>query len=385
MSLTPVHELSDGQGPAHQIYLHTLRYFLSPLIAYMDSPKVSEIMINGPNDVFVEIGGKLRKVEEKFSDPDALHGFVKNLAQYVGKTLTPDVSRFDARLPDGSRVHVTLPPFSRNGICVAIRKFSDVNFKVADLVASGSLSDEAAAFLRICVLLEKNLLVSGGTGSGKTSLLNALSGLLPPTDRILVLEDSSELRLQQEHVLYFECVSGDRHGRGRVTIRDMFHSAMRMRPTRVVVGEVRSGEALDMIQAMTSGHSGSMSTIHANTPADALSRLETLALMGGLDLDLRAIRVQVASAIDVVVQISRFRDGSRRLVDISEVEGLSETGTYKLASIYKFELEEKQANEKVLGGLRWTGSCPTFSDELALHNLQNECGPCAHVFPGWGA
>jgi len=362
------------------LYRHTLRYFFRYAGELLDDPSVSEVMINGPSVVYAERKGKVLKTDCRFPNQESLYAAVKNLAQYVGKTLTSEVARFDARLPDGSRVHVTLPPCSRNGICAAIRKFSDVNFTIADQVKLGSMTDEAAEFLRLCVLMEKNILVSGGTGSGKTCLLNALSGFIPREDRILVLEDSSELRLQQEHVLYYECVAGDKHGRGRVTIRDLFHSALRMRPTRVIVGEVRSGEALDMIQAMTSGHSGSMSTIHANTPTDALNRLETLALMGGLDLPLRAIRVQVASAIDVIVQISRFRDGSRRLLEIAEVLRLDDSGDYQTLPIFRFVMREKPTSTRVVGELEWTESRPTFADELEMLGFSGEVDRTARLF-----
>ncbi|GMV92578.1 MAG: hypothetical protein AMXMBFR82_23560 [Candidatus Hydrogenedentota bacterium] len=363
-----------------EIYEHTLRYFFRFVEEHLDDATVSEIMINGPREVYIERQGRVEKSPLSFPGHEALYASVKNLAQYVGRVLTPDVARFDARLPDGSRVHVTLPPCSRNGICIAIRKFSNVNFTVADLVSRDSISEEGAEFLRICVLMEKNMLVSGGTGSGKTSLLNALSGFIPSTDRILVLEDSSELRMQQEHVLYYEAVSGDKHGKGRVTIRDLFHSALRMRPTRVVIGEIRGGEALDLLQAMTSGHSGSMSTIHANTPKDALNRLETLALMGGLDLPLRAIRTQVASAIDVIVQISRFRDGSRRLVEIAEVLDLDPQGNYQTRPMYVFELEGRPTKSKVEGVMRWTGNLPTFAEELRALGYSDEVNLTRQLF-----
>ncbi len=363
-----------------ELYRHTVRYFFRYVGAYLDDPEVSEIMINGHHCVYIERKGRLEKTDCQFPDKESLEASIKNLAQYVGRTLTATVARFDARLPDGSRVHVTLPPCSRNGVCVSIRKFSKVNFTISDLVQRNSMTEEAAEFLSLCILMEKNMLVSGGTGSGKTSLLNALSGLIPRTDRILVLEDSSELKLQQEHVLYYECVAGDKDGRGRVTIRDLFHSALRMRPTRVIVGEVRSGEALDMIQAMTSGHSGSMSTIHANTPSDALNRLETLALMGGLDLPLRAVRTQAASAIDIIVQISRFRDGSRRLVEIAEVLGLDDNGNFRTLPLFRFRMHEKPTATRVVGALEWTGNKPTFAEEVELLGFSDVIQKTAQLF-----
>jgi len=337
-------------------------------------------MVNGHDVVYIESKGKLHLAQDVFPNAEALDACVKNLAQFVGKTITSEVARFDARLPDGSRVHVTLPPCSRNGVCMAIRKFSKVNFTIQDLVKLNAITPKAGDFLRVCVLTEKNLIVSGGTGSGKTSLLNAMSGLMPKEDRILVLEDSSELKLQQEHVLYYECVPGDRQGRGKVTIRDLFHSALRMRPTRVVIGEIRSGEALDLIQAMTSGHSGSMSTVHANTPKDALNRLETLCMMGGLEMPLHAIRTQVASAIDVIVQISRFRDGSRRLVEISEVLGLDDSGAYHCAPIFAFKLDGHDEKGAIRGGLEWSGHKPTFAKDVLMHGFKDEIASIAELF-----
>jgi pilus assembly protein CpaF len=361
----------DGFSDPSELYRHTLRFFFRHVGQYLDDPDISEIMINGPQEVYVERGGGLLLTDCRFPDDESLHASVKNLAQYVGRTLNEHTPRFDARLPDGSRVHVTLPPCSRNGICISIRKFSKVNFTVSDLVTRGSMSEEAAEFLKLCVIMEKNIMVSGGTGSGKTSLLNALSDFIPTSDRILVLEDSSELKLQKNHVLYYECVPGDKEGRGRVTIRDLFHSALRMRPTRVVIGEVRGGEALDMVQAMTSGHGGSMSTVHANTPGDALNRLETLALMGGLDLPLRAIRTQVASAIDVIIQTSRFRDGSRRLVEIAEVHGLDEHAQYQVNPIYQFVAEMGGDSSKVSGDMKWTKTKPSFASSVIERGYGN--------------
>jgi pilus assembly protein CpaF len=287
-------------------------------MSYIDDPAVSEVLINGPDQIYVERKGHLTRVPEKFENEDDLVAAAKNIAQFVGKRLTREAPMVDARLPDGSRVHLVSFGVSAVGTIIAIRKFPKDKLTVQKLIQVGAMTEEMLEFLRICVLTEKNMIVSGGTSSGKTSLLNALSALIPADERILVLEDSAELQLQQEHVVPFEVRHADRHGRGGVLIRDLFHSALRLRPDRVVIGEIRGGEAIDLIQAMTSGHTGSMSTLHANTPADSLNRLETMALMSNIEIPQKALRTQVAQAIDVIVQAARFRDGSRRVTHISE-------------------------------------------------------------------
>lgn len=344
----------------------SIRFLLAPIIPLMDDRAVSEIMINGHLDIRVERGGKITKTDIQFSSDDQLRAAVRNIAQYVGKRITADTSRFDARLPDGSRVHVVLPPASRQGICVAIRKFQQSTITFDALVTMGTLTAEAREFLELCVLTEKNVVLSGGTGTGKTSLLNLMSSLIHPTHRIIVLEDTSELALRQEHVLYFETKPPDRQGHGAVSIRDLFHSSLRMRPDRIVVGECRGGEAIDLIQAMTSGHGGSMTTLHANSPADALNRLETMALMSGIEMPLVALRSQVASAIDIVLQLGRFHDGSRKILEISEVLGLNPTGGYDVRSIYAFEFLSKGEDGTVIGRLERTGARPSFRTELDL-------------------
>jgi len=342
----------------------SLRFLLAPIVTLLDDPTVSEIMINGPGDIRVERHGRISRTELRFPSEDRLLAAAKNIAQYVGKRITPDTSRVDARLPDGSRVHVVLPPASRQGVCVAIRKFQQSRLTLEALVSNGTISAEGREFVELCVLAEKNLVVAGGTGTGKTSLLNVLSSLIQADQRILVLEDTSELRLRQDHVLYFETQPPDRHGRGAVSIRDLFHSSLRMRPDRIVVGECRGGEALDLIQAMTSGHGGSMTTLHADSPPDALRRLETMALMSGVELPLTALRGQVASAIDIVVQLGRFQDGSRRVLDIAEVYGLDGSGGYDVRSIYQFAFQGKAPDGAILGALERTGARPGFWTEV---------------------
>jgi pilus assembly protein CpaF len=342
------------------IFKATLSKFLQPVSTYMDDPTVSEVMINGPHEVYIERAGKIERTDVAFDDEELLMAAARNIAQYTNKRVTPETARFDSRLPDGSRVHVVMPRCSRKGLCISIRKFSRKCFTLEGLAEGGSLSPEAKEYVELVVDLDKNLIVSGGTGSGKTSLLNAISAKIPPTQRIIVIEDSSELQLQQPHVLSFETASPDRRGQGAVSIRDLFHSALRMRPDRIVIGECRGGEALDLIQAMTSGHGGSMSTLHANTAADALNRLETMALMSGIEMPLPALRSQVASAIDVVIQLNRLNTGRRMVTEVSEVGGLSPHGQYQVTSIFHLvELPGGDSASPTLQ-LRWSGVPSAF-------------------------
>lgn len=347
-----------------QVFDQSIRRYFKCVMPYLDDEKVSEIMINGPDDIWIEVKGKLYKTDARFETEDDLMGGVKNIAQYVGKTINAMNPRMDARLPDGSRVHVVLPPCARNGVSVAIRRFGKFALTLDDLISFGSVSPEAAKFIDICVKLERNIIVAGGTGSGKTSLLNVISLLISPNDRIIVIEDSTELQLQQPHVIMLEARGPDAKGRGAVEIGDLFHSAMRLRPDRIVIGEIRGGEALTLLQAMTSGHGGTMSTTHATYPADTLRRLETMAMMNDVAMPLMALRSQVASAIQVIVQTSRFNDGSRKLTHISEVLGLDANGEYKILPLFVFKHRGNDENGKVLGQLEATGEKPTFLPEV---------------------
>ncbi|HSD10038.1 MAG TPA: ATPase, T2SS/T4P/T4SS family, partial [Candidatus Binatia bacterium] len=283
-----------------RMFWASMESFFQPIWVYIEDPKVSEIMINGPNEIYVEQKGHLERAPITFTE-EGLKAAVMNVAQYVGKRVNEENPYMDARLPDGSRVAVVLPPCSRKGASLAIRKFSKEKLKVEDLVRFGSMNEEVVAFVEICVQLRKNMIVSGGTSSGKTSLLNVISALIPNDQRILVIEDSAELQLQQDHVLPLESKPPDKHGKGEVTLRELVKASLRLRPDRIVVGEVRGGEALDLLQAMNTGHSGSMATIHASSPAQTLSRLETLTLFSGLDLPIVAIREQVSSAVDIIL------------------------------------------------------------------------------------
>lgn len=351
------------------IFNVTLRRFLEPVGEYLDDDRVSEIMINGIDEIYIERYGMLEKTAARFEDDEKLLAAARNIAQYTNKRITPLTARFDSRLPDGSRVHVVMPRCSRQGLCISIRKFRRANFSLEDLVASASLTPEAKEYIELIVALERNLLVSGGTGSGKTSLLNAISGKIPETERVIVIEDSSELQLQQPHVLSFETAWPDRHGQGAVSIRDLFHSALRMRPDRIIIGECRGGEALDLIQAMTSGHGGSMSTLHANTPLDALNRLETMALMSAVEIPLIAIRAQIISAIDVIIQVSRLSDGRRMVTEIAEVDALSAENRYQVNQIFgRVETSSGDPKNSAVK-LAWSGRHSFFGEQLKLHGI----------------
>lgn len=358
----------------------SLRFLLAPIVSFLDDPSISEIMINGHREIRIERGGQIFSTDAYFASAEHLAAAVRNVAQFVGKRITADTSRFDARLPDGSRVHVVLPPASRQGVCVSIRKFQQSRMNFDALVQMGALTEETREFIELCVLTQRNMVIAGGTGTGKTSLLNVMSGMIQTDHRILVIEDTTELALRQDHVLYFETKPPDRQGRGAVTIRDLFHSSLRMRPDRIIVGECRGGEALDLIQAMTSGHGGSMTTLHANSPADALNRLETMALMSGIEMPLVALRSQVASAIDVVVQLGRFHDGSRRVLEIAEVCGLDDAGRYRVNGLYSFRFRGKSPGGGVIGELERTGSLPTFGSEVEKNGYSDRVHLTAGLF-----
>src|SRR4051794_20170946 len=271
--------------------------FLSPVKAYLNDDSVSEVLVNGPNEVFIERHGLLERTPAKFKDEQALQAAIRNIAQFVGRRIDEENPILDARLPDGSRVAAVFPPCSRKGATLSIRKFSKGNPTFVDLINRGSISKDAARFLDVCIYLAKNIIISGGTGSGKTTLLNVLGSRIPGTQRLLIIEDSSELKINTEHVVFFETKHADEMGKGQISIRDLIKSALRLRPDRIVVGEVRGPEALDLITAMNTGHGGSMGTTHANTPYDALIRLETLSMMGDTQVPIQAIRRQIASAI----------------------------------------------------------------------------------------
>lgn len=347
------------------IFEKTIEHFLEPIGDFLRDPTVTEVMINGPGEIYVEQKGRLILTNARFPSEEALLAAVRNVLQYSGKRLMEERPLTDARLPDGSRVHVAREPCSRRGTVVTIRKFSRQAFDMDYLIECRTLTEMTRDFLVLCVRTEKNLLVSGGTSSGKTSLLNVLSEYIQEDRRIVVIEESSELQLRQPHVIGLEARPPDRYGRGEVAIRDLFKNSLRMRPDRVIVGECRGGEALDMIQAMTSGHAGSMTTLHSDSPADALNRLETMAMMSNVDIPLEALRAQIASAIHVIVQMMRFADGSRRVVEISQVLPLGGRGEYNVETLFALKLPAGES-ELSKATLEWTGRKFAFADDVSV-------------------
>jgi pilus assembly protein CpaF len=366
--------------PRTDIFRTTVDHFLGPVLPFLRDPQVSEIMVNSPREIYVERGGRLERTDAAFEDEESLLAAVNNVLQFTGKRLTSENPLVDSRLPDGSRVHVILPPLCRTGVCMTIRKFAKVMLSASHLTELGSWTPEAMEYIRVCVLAEKNILVAGGTSSGKTSLLNVLSGFIPAHQRIVVIEDSAELTLQQDHVVSLEARHADRWGKGAVGISDLFRSSLRLRPDRIIIGEVRGGEALDVIQAMTSGHAGSMTTLHANSAMDALNRLETLAMMSKIDLPLYALRAQVASAIDVVMQMTRFNDGRRAITQIGEVLPLGEDGKYRLENLFLYKLAQGAEGRGGKGALAWTGRKSVFADEPKVRVTQGEWNLTRNIF-----
>jgi pilus assembly protein CpaF len=332
---------------------------IEPLLA---DPTVSEVMVNGPKKIYFERKGRLLLSEVQFDDDDHVRRIIDRIVSPLGRHVDEASPIVDARLPDGSRVNVVIPPISLVGPTITIRKFTKEKLRVDDLIRFGSITPEIADFLRACVQSRLNIVISGGTGSGKTTLLNVMSNFIPDDERIVSIEDSAELQLAKEHWIRLETRPANIEGSGAVTARDCMKSTLRMRPDRVIVGECRGGEALDMLQAMNTGHDGSLTTGHANTPRDMLSRLETMVLMAGMDLPVRAIREQISSAVDVIVQQSRMRDGSRKVTHITEVQGM-EGDKVTLQDVFLFE-QESFENGKVIGSIKPTGVRPKFMPKI---------------------
>ncbi len=343
---------------------------LKPVVAYLDDETVSEIMINGRDQIYIERKGKIYKVNDHFETDDELMAAIRSVAQYMGRVINEERPTLDARLPDGSRIHIVIPPCARRGAYMSIRKFSRDKLSIKDLINFGSMSLECAKFLKLSIELKKNIVVSGGTSSGKTTLLNVISSLIPNTERIITIEDSAELQLQQEHVVPMETKAPDKDGKGEISLRELIKSSLRMRPDRIIIGEVRGGEALDLLQAMNTGHSGSMTTVHANDPRQTMGRLETLCLMSDVELPHLAIKMQIASAIDIVVQASRLRDGSRRLTHISEIIDLDEHGNYIINDIFVFKPERVEDNGTIIGKHVPTGKLPSFFNEARIQGYK---------------
>jgi pilus assembly protein CpaF len=334
-----------------------------PIQPLLEDPDVSEVMVNGPKKIYIEKGGQLTKSPITFDDDDHVLRIIDRIILPLGRRVDADSPTVDARLPDGSRVNAVIRPVSIDGPCITIRKFRKDKLSVQQLVDYGSLTNHMAEFIRACVIARLNIVISGGTGSGKTTLLNVLSSFIPENERIVTIEDAAELQLQQDHILRMETKVASVDGTGAVTIRDLVRNSLRMRPDRIVVGECRGGEALDMLQAMNTGHDGSLTTLHANTPRDALSRLETMVLMSGMDLPLKVVRQQISSAVDLIIQQTRLKDGSRKVTAITEVVGM-EGEIVVLTDIFKFEQTGIGQNGKILGELKPTGIRPIFGPRL---------------------
>ncbi|MBL9111812.1 MAG: Flp pilus assembly complex ATPase component TadA [Myxococcales bacterium] len=343
---------------------------LGPLERFLSDPKVSEIMVVDPNTIYIEDGGKLRLSEARFTDDERVRAVIERIVTPLGRRIDESSPLVDARLKDGSRVNAVIKPIALRGACITIRKFSKVPLTLEKLTSYGSITQQMGRFLTRCVVAKKNIVISGGTGSGKTTLLNVLSASIPEEDRIVTIEDAAELQLQQPHVVSLETRPPNLEGRGEYTIRDLVKNALRMRPDRIVVGECRGGEALDMLQAMNTGHDGSMTTTHANSPREAIARLETLVLMSGLDLPVRAIREQIAGSVNIIVQQSRLSDGSRKVTAISEVVGIErDTSEIELRPIFQFVRTGTGPGGKVIGEFRATGYLPSFLDVFIVMGL----------------
>jgi pilus assembly protein CpaF len=328
----------------------------------LDDPDITEIMINGPDQIYVERRGMIEKSSIRLSTDEILH-LIDRIITPIGRRIDTEQPMVDARLPDGSRVNAVIPPVALDGPGITIRKFARERMNIDDLIQLGSISEHGAGFLEACVIARMNAVVSGGTGSGKTTLLNILTGYIPEGERIVTIEDAAELQLHQEHVFRLEAKPANADGKGEVGIRSLVRNSLRMRPDRIIVGEVRGGEALDMLQAMNTGHDGSLTTVHANSPRDAASRLETLVLLAGFDLPLKVVREQIASAVDLIVQQSRLRDGSRKVTSISEVMGM-EGETIVMTELFRFEEAGVDENGMIQGSLVSTGMRPMFEGRL---------------------
>ena len=345
---------------------------LGPLERLLSDDSISEIMVVDPYKIYVEKSGKIRPTDLRFTDDESARAVIERIVTPLGRRIDESTPLVDARLKDGSRVNAVIRPLAINGACITIRKFQKNPLSIDDLVSFDSLTKRMANFLERAVRVRKNIVISGGTGSGKTTLLNVLSAAIPGRERVVTIEDAAELRLEQPHVVSMETRPANMEGKGEYSIRDLVKNALRMRPDRIVVGECRGGEALDMLQAMNTGHEGSMTTTHANSPREAMSRLETLCLMAGLDLPSRAVREQISGSVHLVVQQSRFSDGSRRVSAITEVNGLDENGDFVLNDIFSFHRLSTDKQGKIIGEYRASGYLPSFIDEFITHGLVDE-------------
>ncbi len=342
---------------------------LGPLEDILADETITEVMVNCFDDIYIERDGKLQSTDVIYSDHDAVMATIERIISPLGRRIDESSPMVDARLKDGSRVNAIIPPLALRGPCITIRKFSKKKLSAKDIVSFGAISMEMMDFLKITVESKQNIIISGGTGSGKTTLLNVLSNYIPKGERVITVEDAAELKLQQPHLVSLESRPPNIEGKGQITIRDLVRNCLRMRPDRIVVGECRGAEALDMLQAMNTGHEGSLTTAHANTPRDMLSRLEVMVLMAGMELPIQAIREQISSAIDIVVQQSRFPDGSRKITHISEITGM-ESGTIQMHDIFRFKQDGFDDDGRVTGNFIPTGQVPEFYEQLRARGLQ---------------
>jgi pilus assembly protein CpaF len=342
---------------------------LGPLERFLADPAVTEIMVVDANSIYVESAGRICKMSARFTDDERVRAAIERIVTPLGRRIDESSPLVDARLKDGSRVNAIIRPLAIRGSCITIRKFARIPLTMQNLIEFGTLEPRVARFLERCVRARKNIVISGGTGSGKTTLLNVLSAAIPPRERIVTIEDAAELRLSQPHVVSLEARPANMEGKGQYTIRDLVANALRMRPDRIVVGECRGGEALDMLQAMNTGHDGSLTTTHANSPADAMARLETLCLMSAIDLPARAIREQLSKAIDIVVQQTRFPDGSRRITEVCEVVGLDDDGEVAQRPLFEYRQHGMDEAGRVLGDFHATGFLPSFLNEFIVKGL----------------
>jgi pilus assembly protein CpaF len=340
-----------------------------PLERLISDDSITEIMVNGPSEIWIERQGRLYETTVRFVDESHLRRIINRMVAQVGRRIDESSPMVDARLPDGSRVNAIIAPLSLSGPLLTIRKFSRKRLTLEDMVNIGTISGESVEFLKRCIHAELNVLISGGTGSGKTTLLNALSAAVPDTERIVTIEDAAELRLNQRHVLRLESRPPNIEGEGQIAIRDLVRNSLRMRPDRIIVGEVRGAEALDMLQAMNTGHDGSLSTVHANSPRDAIHRIETMVLMAGFELPVRAIRQQLSSALDMIVHLERLEDGSRRVTAITEVQRM-EGDVVTLQDIFEFKIESVASDRSIVGGLVPTGLRPIFLNKFEKRGVE---------------
>ncbi|HEX6292351.1 MAG TPA: CpaF family protein [Herpetosiphonaceae bacterium] len=373
--------LSQEQIKALYGMVMTEIYGFGPIQSLLDDDACTEVMVNGPQMVYAEHKGKIELTDIKFLNDDHALKIIDRIIRPLGRRIDRKWPMVDARLPDGSRVNAIIPPCAIDGPTITIRKFSKTKLQVADLIRFGSMTKEMADFLQACVVSKLNIVVSGGTGSGKTTLLNVLSNFIPEEDRIVTIEDSAELKLAQDHVVRLEAKPAEVDGTGRVAIRDLVINSLRMRPERIVIGECRGGEAFDMLQAMNTGHDGSLTTLHANSPRDGISRLETMCMMAGMDMPVAVIREQIASAINLIVQQTRLRDGSRKVSAITEVQGL-ESGTVVLQDIFILEEKGMTPEGKMITEMRPTGVRPKFTPQLEANGFKLPPSIFGAVFPG---